>query len=82
MLTLVLLSIGLFRTRIVPRWVPALLWAFLALEFVGSNISEFASYAAGTCLLIGFGAIAAHVWRSPRADWDVPGTTVPEDALV
>jgi hypothetical protein len=76
-LTIILLSIGLFRSRIVPRWVPALLGAFLALEFVGSNVSEFSSYAGGLCLLIAFGALAAHVWGTPRGAWDVPVENTP-----
>ena len=38
--TLLLLSIGLFRSRVVPRWIPALLWAFLVIEFVGTALSD------------------------------------------
>ncbi len=65
-LTLVLLSIGLFRSRIVPRWVPVLVWLYLVLEFFGSNLTEYASYAAVLCLLIGFGTLARLVWESSR----------------
>jgi hypothetical protein len=76
-LTIVLLSIGVFRSRIVPRWVPALVWAFLLLEFVGSNLSAFASYAGGLCLLVAYGALAAHVRHTPREEWDAPGVGAP-----
>jgi hypothetical protein len=61
-LTQILLSIGLYRSRVVPRWVPALIWAFLALEFVGSNLSAFASYAGVLCLLIAYLTLAREVW--------------------
>ena len=57
-LTLVLLSVALFRSRVAPRWVPVLVWLFLVLEFFGSNLTAYASYAAVVCLLIGFGTLA------------------------
>jgi hypothetical protein len=50
-LGLVCLSIGLFRTRVVPRWVPAALWAFLVVEFVGTGLTEWATPAAGALYL-------------------------------
>ena len=31
-----LLGVALWRSRVVPRWVPVVLWAFLVVEFVGS----------------------------------------------
>lgn len=67
--THVLLSIGLYRSRVVPRWVPALVWAFLVLEFFVSNLSGYASYAASLCLLIAFGAVARAVVSSPLESW-------------
>ena len=67
--TQVLLSIGLFRSRLVPRWVPALVWAFLVLELVLSNLSEYASYAGSLCLLVAFAAVARTVVASPRQAW-------------
>jgi len=70
-LGLLLLSIGLFRSRVVPRWIPALLWAFLVIEFVGTALSDFATYAAVLSLAIAFGALALHVWQTPRDDWEV-----------
>lgn len=68
-LGLLVLGIGLWRSRAVPRWVPALLWTFLVLEFVGTSLSAYAGYVAGMCFLIVFGTLAAHVWRSPRQEW-------------
>ena len=68
-LTLILLSIGLFRSRIFPRWVPALVWAFFLLEFFGSALTSYASYAAVVCLIVAFGVIARHVVQTPSSDW-------------
>ncbi len=67
-LTLVLLAIGLFRSGIVPRWVPALVWLYIVLEFFGSALTEYASYAAGLCLLMAFGTIARLVAQGPGLD--------------
>ena len=57
-LGLLLLSIGLFRTRVVPVWVPVLLWAFLLLEFAGGGISSYASDLAAVLLLVACVALA------------------------
>lgn len=81
-LTLVLVSVGLFRSRLVPRWAPLLVGAFLVLELVGSGLTEHASYAATMCLLIAFGAVArlvrqdAHTWESPVVE-PAPGHPAP-----
>ncbi|MGH3362447.1 MAG: hypothetical protein ACRDOM_08310 [Nocardioides sp.] len=66
-----LLSIGLFRSRVVPRWVPALMWAFLVVEFVGTSLSDYATYVSALALALSFGALARHVLQTPRADWDL-----------
>ncbi len=68
-LGLLLLSIGLFRSRVVPRWIPALLWAFLVVEFIGTALSDYASYVSVIALVLVFGALAHHVWQSPVSDW-------------
>jgi hypothetical protein len=68
-LTLILLSVGLFRSRIVPRWVPALVWAFFLLEFFGSALTPYASYAAVVCLMVVFAVIARHALQTPTSDW-------------
>lgn len=41
---LLLLSIGLFRAGVGPRWVGPALWAFLVLQFIGTGLSIWASY--------------------------------------
>ena len=65
-----LLGIGLFRARVVPRWVPILLWAFLAVEFAGSALSEWASSVSGVLYLVALTAIAVAIWRSPISSWE------------
>lgn len=70
-LGLLLLSIGLFRARVVPRWVPALIWVFLVVEFVGTSLSDYAVYVSLLALAIAFGALAVHARQTPRHDWDV-----------
>jgi hypothetical protein len=49
-----LLSIGLFRSRTGPIWVGPVLWAFLLLEFVGSNFSDYAMYLSGLLFAVAF----------------------------
>jgi hypothetical protein len=39
-LGLLLLGIALWRSRAVERWIPVLLWTFLVVDFVCSNLSE------------------------------------------
>jgi hypothetical protein len=68
---LLLLSIGLFRSRIGHRWVGPLLWAFLLLEFIGSGISASIGLASVTLALIAYCALAATVRQSPRAQWAI-----------
>jgi hypothetical protein len=70
-LGLLLLSIGLWRARVTPRWVPAALWLFLVVEFIGSGLSDYATYASLICLGAAFGALALHLQRSPRTAWEM-----------
>lgn len=65
-LGLLLLAVGLWRTRVVPRWIPALLGLFLVVEFVGAGMSAWASYLSGALLLVAFVALA----RAVRSDWE------------
>ena len=69
-----LLGIALLRSRVVPRWVPTLLLAFLVLEFVGTSLSEWAGHGAGVCLGVAFGALAVGAWRSPDSEWALAPT--------
>lgn len=72
-LGILFLGVALWRSRVVPRWVPLVLWAFLVVEFVGANLSEYATYVAGLCLVLAFGALAHRVWTS-----DPDGRTAPD----
>ncbi len=56
---LLLLGIGLFRTRTGPVWVGPAIWAFLVVEFVGTAMSSYASYLSVLLLGAAFVAIAA-----------------------
>ena len=60
-LGLVLLGIALFRSKAVPPWVPVALWAFLTMEFVVSNFSEWAAPAAGLLYVAAFAGIAVRI---------------------
>ena len=59
-----LLSIGLWRTAIGPRWVPPVLWAFLVVEFGLTSVVPYAAYLSPVLGLAAFGALAVEVHRS------------------
>jgi hypothetical protein len=67
-LGILILSIGLFRTRTGPIWVAPALWAWLLLEFVGSSFSDYASYIGGLGFFVAFFALAAHIARADHPD--------------
>lgn len=67
-LGLLLLAIGLFRSRVVPAWIPGLLVAFLVIEFAGSGISQYASYLSGILLLVASVALARVVLDGTPSD--------------
>lgn len=77
----VVLALGLWRSRAVPRWVPCLLWAFVVVEFVGTSLSDYATYVAGVSLLIAFAALARYVWQSDGADPVVTSAATPTAAV-
>ena len=80
---ILLLSIGLFRSRIGPRWVAPLLWAFLILEFAGSSVSTYMGLASVTIVLIAYWTLAVTVWHTPAATWETAGAVLaPEPAAV
>lgn len=58
---LLLLGVALYRSRTVPRWVPVTLWAFLLVEFVGTNVSDWASPAAGALYVAALGGLAVEL---------------------
>lgn len=80
-LGLLLLSIGLFRAGVGPRWVGPALWAFLAIEFAGSAISEWSSHLSVIAYTAAFFVLAATTWRSPEETWTAADpVTAPEPA--
>lgn len=62
-LGLIQLGVALFRSRVVPRWIPVALWAFLVTEFVLSNVTAWASPAAGLLHVAAFTGIAVRLVR-------------------
>ncbi|WP_224760661.1 hypothetical protein [Salinibacterium sp. ZJ450] len=68
-LGILLLGIALMRAKVGQRWVPYALWAFLVVEFVGSNLSEWAGLVAGLLYLGSFSALAVTVWRGTADSW-------------
>lgn len=70
-LGLLLLGIGLFRTRTGPIWVGPAIWAFLLVEFVGSSVVPKASYLSTLLFGAAFVALAGTVSGRPTA---TPGT--------
>lgn len=65
---LLLLGIGIFRTRTGPVWIGPAIWAFLAVEFVGTAISSYASYLSVLLLGAAFVAIAGLLGGSGRRE--------------
>ena len=67
-LGLLLLAIGLWRSRAVPTWIPGALGLFLVTEFVGSAITDWAAYASTLLYLAAFTGLAVAVWQRPAAN--------------
>lgn len=78
---LVCLGIAHLRSGATPRWAGPALVAFVVVEFVGSNFSQWATYLSGLLLLGACAGLAMGVLRSigPRAT-DADG--FPHDAIV
>lgn len=81
-LGLLLLTIGLWRSEVGPRWVPAALGAFLVVEFVGSAITPWATAAGGALYLASFGALAITIWHSPVGAWEVRAPTADREPAI
>jgi len=75
-LGLLLLGIGLFRTRTGPVWVGPAIWAFLVVEFVGTAVSTYASYLSVLVLAAAFFALAGVLDRTGSRE------TLPDGQLV
>lgn len=71
-LGILLLSIGLFRGGVGPRWVGPVLWAFLVVEFVGTSLSHSAAHLSVLCFAAAFVGLAGYAARQPLAAWAVP----------
>ena len=69
-LGLLLLAIGLWRSRAVPTWIPAALGLFLVTEFIGSAITDWAAYASTLLYLAAFTGLAVAIWQRPAATVD------------
>jgi hypothetical protein len=80
-LGLLLLSIGLFRAGVGPRWVGPALWAFLVVEFVGSAVSEWSSHLAVILYTAALAAVAVTIWRSSEQGWSI-GAVAPADNVL
>ena len=76
-LGLVLLGIALFRSRVVPRWIPVALWAFIVTEFVLTNLSAWASPAAGLLYVAAFTGIAVQLVRGEGSAQETGEELVP-----
>jgi hypothetical protein len=61
------LSVGLYRSGVGPRWVGPALWAFLVVEFVGNAFSRFASYLSLALLAVALVGLAARLSRRDTA---------------
>jgi hypothetical protein len=66
---ILLLSVGLFRGHVGPRWIAPLLWTFLVLELVGSAVSGHASLASTALGAVALLALARVAHHSPAALW-------------
>lgn len=70
-LGLVLLTIGLWRAGVGPRWVPLTLVGFVLVEFVGTAITPLASVFGGALYVVSFAALANTILRSHLDVWEV-----------
>ncbi|HEX5510830.1 MAG TPA: hypothetical protein VFX41_03890 [Actinomycetales bacterium] len=70
-----LLSIAWWRSRTEPRWVAPLLWAFLLVEFVGTNFSAWAAYLSTLLYLVALGTMALRMGGGSRSSTLAPATT-------
>lgn len=78
-LGVLVLGIGLWRSGVVERWIPAAMWAFLVVEFVGTAISPAASYLSATLFVLTLGALAVVARR--RSVWGGESAPAPREAM-
>jgi hypothetical protein len=65
----ILLAIAIWRTRILPRWVPAVLLAAGVLSF---SQAKAATIVSGVLSLVAFGMLGRHVLTMSDDEWDKP----------
>ena len=65
----IVLGVAVWRGGLGPRWVGPAMIVWVVLEFVGSNFSEWASFASGALYALVFGALALAVWQSSISHW-------------
>ena len=81
-LGMLLLSIGLFRTKVTPRWIGPALWAFLVVEFVGGALSAYASYVSSVLLVVAFVGLARTLREEATSPVHTSSTTASSGATV
>lgn len=65
----ILLGIAVWRGGLGPRWVGPAMIVWVLVEFIGSGLSEWASYASGVLYAVIFGTLALAVLQSSIAHW-------------
>ncbi|WP_214323733.1 hypothetical protein [Nonomuraea sediminis] len=73
---MIVLGVGLWRSRAVAPWVAALFVAYPVGHVVGHAISPVLDSIAGVFLLVSAVAVAAAVLRTPNELWDLPAGKV------
>ncbi|SFS15612.1 hypothetical protein SAMN04487783_2084 [Agrococcus baldri] len=68
-LGVVVLAIGLLRSRVAAVWVPCALLAWVLVEFLGSGLVEWAQYASLVLFSAALVGLAIAVWRSDPLEW-------------
>lgn len=68
-LGMVLLGVAAWRAGLGPRWLGPAMILWVLVEFVGSSLSDWASYASGALYAIVFVTLAVTVLRSSLTHW-------------
>jgi hypothetical protein len=68
---LLLLSAGIWRARLTPRWLAPALWVFLVVEFAGSALSEWSSLVSTVIYAVVMTTLAALMLRTDESTWEV-----------
>ena len=71
---LLLLSMGIWRARLEPRWLAPALWVFLVVEFAGSALSEWSSLVSTVIYAVVMTTLGVMVLRSDASTWEVGQT--------